>query len=419
MSVMIEKTIASVAVAAALLAAAPARAGMGDGIRIGADGALHPFLELAATYDSNVYAVASGDKGDLVLHVRPGLKLDVPGEFMMVDARAAAERVQYLGLTSGAPSISGWWGDAGLRLSINPKGRVAFELRDAFRRSNQVQALSLAAPAVANYNMLSATLPFMPGGGALVFALGGDWAVEAYEPLGGSGAWCDPALSISCTSAGLKKLGYSDVQGRGSVIWKFLPRTQAALDVGYSRRIPSDETISPKVDTLRVLAGASGLVTTQFGATIRAGYGKSTGDGGLDFGTWLATVEGEWLPVAEASFKVGYSHGIGTEPTAAYAVYSIDRVSADLLYKVARRYTLKLGARMDQLAYQVTGNDTTARIVMVEPGVDAEVTRWLRAGVSYAFSKRTTDFKLVGATSEPSTFNFTRHAATFLLSVIY
>jgi hypothetical protein len=409
--------------ALALLLAVPAHAGIGDGIRLGGgDGVLHPFVEIGGKYDSNVYAVGTVGSpeagGDLIFQIRPGLKLDVPGDMVAVDARAAIERVQYAGLGENTASISGWWGDAGLRLSVNPKGRVAFELREAFRRSNQVQALSLTTPALANYNMLSATVPFMPGGGALVFALGGDWAVEAYEPLGGSGFVC-PTADPACNTESLKHLGYSDLQGRGSVIWKFLPRTQATLDIGYSKRIPTDTAASPEIGTFRAQAGVSGLVTTQFGATLRAGYGAASGTG-VDFGTWLATVEAEWMPVAEASVKASWSHGLGTEPGSLYAVYSMNRVAADAQYKVARRYTAKLGVRYDAIAYQVTGNDTTSNVLQVEPSLRAEVSKWLFADLGYTFTKRSSVFSVADPLLvKPETFDFTRSVVYLRASVIY
>lgn len=411
--------------ALALIVAAPASAGVGDGIRLGGgDGVVHPFVEVSAGFDSNVFSTDAGTaESALVFHFRPGLKLDVPGEMVLIDARAALEWVQYAAMAEGAPDISGLWGDAGLRLSVNPKGRVAFELREAFRRSNQVQALSLATPAIANYNMLSVSVPFMPGGGALVFALGGDWAVEAYEPLGGDGVCSlDPVLrnDPSCDTALLKKLGYSDIQGRGSAIWKFLPRTQATLDLGYSQRLPTDETRSPKISTLRALAGVSGLVTTQFGATIRGGYGASSGTGAtgidIDAKTWLATVEAEWLPVAEASVKLGYSHVLGTEPSDAYAVYTLDRFSADAQYKVARRYTARLGARMDNVTYKA-GTDVSSTVLTLEPSVKAEVAKWLHTDVAYTLTKR--DSSGPAGMVLPETFNYTRHAVLLRASVLY
>jgi hypothetical protein len=413
--------------ALALFLAAPANAGVGDGIRLGGgEGVLHPFIEITSEYDTNVYATDTGSQGDLSFHFRPGVKLDVPGEMVAVDARAAIERVQYLGMGDNTADISGWWGDAGLHLSVNPKGRVAFELREAFRRSNQVQALSLATPALANYNMLSATVPFMPGGGALIFALGGDWAIESYEPLAGKG-FCATTGSLasdpSCDSELLRKMGYSDLQGRGSAIWKFLPRTQATFDVGFSQRLPNETdttapAYSPKVSTLRVLAGLSGLVTTQFGATIRAGYGSTMADGSAyDTGAWLATVEAEWMPVAEASVKASYSHNLGTEPGKAYAVYTMNRVSLDARYKVARRYTAGLSVRDDMVAYQVTGNDTTANVLSIEPSIQAEVAKWLHADLGYTFTKRTSDYGGPGV--KPETFDYARSVVYLRASVIY
>lgn len=422
-------SIAGLAAAAALLAASPARAGLGDGIRLGSgEGVLHPFVELAARYDSNVYTVGVDDPaGDAIFHVRPGLKLEVPGEFLAIDARAAVEWVQYLGLESEAPDTSGLWGDAGLRFTVNPKGRIAFELTEAFKRSNEVQSLTLATPAISNYNMLSATVPFTPGGGALVFAVGGDWAFEAYEPLAGDGFSCDPAVDPACDSDVLEELGYQDVQGRGSVTWRFLPRTQAALDLGYSQRIPNNEDYSPSIGTIRAVAGLSGLVTTQFGMALKAGWAQAMGDANVaggdsyDAGTWLATVEAEWMPVAGASVKAGYSHSLGTESGSAYAVYTVHRITGAAKYRFAQRYTAALDARYDMVAYEVTGNDSTATVLSIGPSLKAELARWLHGEVGYAFTSRATDFSVAGLTAadEPATFDYDRHAGFLRVSVIY
>jgi len=330
-----------------------------------------------------------------------------------LDARAAVERVQYMGLPEEAvSSLNGWWADAGLRLSINRKGRVGFEIRDSFRRSNQAQALSLATPAIANYNSLALTLPFTPAGGALIFAVGGDWAVESYEPVAGSGASCDPVVDPSCSSDNLKKFGYNEVQGRASAIWRFLPRTRATFDVGYFKRIPNDEILSPEVSGIRVLAGLSGLVTTQFGATLRAGYGATFGD--ADYKTWLATVEGEWMPVTEASVRAGYSHGIGTDPGRAYAVYATNRISLDGKYQFARRITVRAAARYDMITYEA-GTDTQTKVLVAEPSVDAEVAKWMSASVGYTYTNRASE----GSGSTLPTHAYDRHEVFIRASLKY
>lgn len=403
-----------VASVAALALAAPASAGAGNGIRLGGgEGVLHPFLDLEARWDSNAYSVETGGVGDLVLHVRPGLRVSVPSDLVAIDARAAFEWLQYMGISeSGSRDLSTWWADAGLRLSVNRKGRVGFELRDAFRRSNQPQSLSLATPAIANYNSLALTLPFAPAGGALIFAVGGDWAVEAYEPAGIDAVSCDPVVNPACDSDNLSKYGYNEVQGRGSAIWRFLPRTKATFDLGYFSRIPNDTALSPEVSGMRAYAGLSGLVTTQFGATIRAGYGTTFGD--VQYGTWLATVEGEWLPVADASLRLAYSHSLGTDPGTAYAVYGTHRFSVDGKYKFARRVTVRAGVRYDKVSFEA-GTDTTTDVLVVEPGIDAEIAKWMSASVGYRFSKRTSD----GEGADLPTFNYDRSEAFVRVSLTY
>jgi hypothetical protein len=409
MNVSVSRGMRVLAVAASLGVAQQAMGAAGDGIRLGGgEGVLHAFVDVDARYDSNAYTTTTGGAADLVFHVRPGLKLDVPGDMIAIDALAAVERVQYAGLEEDTSSLNGWWADAGLRLSVNRKGRVGFELRDAFRRSNRAAALSLAIPALANNNTLSATLPFVPGGGALVFALGGDWAVESYEAITSSAA----CASQDCDADYLKSLGFSEVQARGSAIWKFLPRTKATFDAGYFKRLPNDTTISPELTGLRVVAGLSGLVTTQVGATLRAGYGTTFGDN--SFGTWLATVEGEWLPVSEASVKAGYSHSIGTDPGRDFSVYANNRVFLDARYQFARKITVQGQVRYDKISYEA-GVDTTTNVLAIEPSVDAEVTRWMRASVGYTYTDRSS----TGARADLPTFNYTRNEVYIRASVVY
>jgi hypothetical protein len=373
---------------------------------------LHAFADVDATFDSNAYTTTTGTASDLVFHVRPGLKLDIPGDMVAIDALAAVERVQYMGLNADTSSLNGWWADAGLRLSVNPKGRVGFELRDAFRRSNRAAALSLATPAIANNNLLSATLPFTPGGGALVFAVGGDWSVESYEPISGSGASCDPLVDPACDSSVLKKLGYNEFQARGSAIWKFLPRTRSTFDVGYFKRLPNDTLYSPEVSGLRAVAGLNGLVTTQFGMTVRAGYGTTFGDN--SFGTWLASVEGEWLPVSEASVRAGYSHSIGTDPGTDYSVYATNRVYVDARYQFARRITVQAEVRYDKTDYEATVK-TSTNVLTVEPSIDAEVAKWMRASVGYTYTDRSSS----GARADLPTFNYKRNEVYIRASILY
>lgn len=374
---------------AALLAGAAslAHAAPGNGIRLGgSEGRLHPFVELEGRYDSNVYvgATSNAEAGDVIIHVRPGLSLVVPGDMTSVELTAKLDIAQYLGNSDTATKdLSKLYAEAELGVSVNKKGVVALEVNDAFRRSDRPEALSLNTGVISNFNLFEAKLPIRPGGGALTLNLNGAWALETYESLFKGGFTCDPAVGgAACDPALLSKLGYSEVRGGAGVAWKFLPRTSALLEGSYFKRLPNDTTLAADPAGYRISAGVSGLVTPHVAATVKAGYGSTTGVT-PSLGTWLAAVEGEWMPSETTSVKLGYSHDLAVDPVALYAT---NRVSLSARQLVAGRVALGLTGSWDQLAYS-PGSETTT-ILRASPSVGVDVTRWLKAELAYAYTDR-------------------------------
>jgi hypothetical protein len=365
----------------------PAWAGAGDGIRFGgSEGRLHPFVELEAHYDSNVFVNFVNDQaaaaGDMVLHVRPGLTLNVPGEMTSVEASAKLDLAQYLGLEdSGSKDLSKLYAEAALGITVNRTGLVGLELDNTFRRSDQPQALSLGAGVVSNYNALTVRVPWRPGGGALTFGLGGTWALEGYERFL-PGSLC--AGGALCDTATLKDLGYNDVSGAADVRWRFLPRTSATFMAEYFKRLPNKASAVPGVSNdpggYRVKAGVTGLVTTHLSATLEAGYGGTTGVTDT-FGTWLASAQVKWLPTETVS--EAYRHDLRVDPT---VQYELDTVRLEARQLVAGRYTLKAAAAYSRLGFR-NGLGNTG-IISITPAVEAELARWLRAELAYAYTDR-------------------------------
>lgn len=129
---------------AALLALAPAAAGAsaGNGIRLGgSEGRLHPYLELEGRWDSNVYYTGASSVSDLILHVRPGFKLGVPGDLVSVDLDADLDWAQYLGVEDSATTdLSRAYGATTLGLAVNRHGIFGLELDNKFvRDANTLQ----------------------------------------------------------------------------------------------------------------------------------------------------------------------------------------------------------------------------------------------------------------------------------------
>ena len=411
------------AVLAAALAAVPAHAAGGNGIRVGgSEGRLHPFLELELRSDSNVmYQYAGGAVGDLILHVRPGLKLEIPSETLAIDGVASLDWTQFLGNDDPATKdLSNLFADARIGLGFNRSGSVGFEVQDEFRRSDRPMAFSIPSGVVSNFNALTVRAPFRPGGGALTLGVNGGWLLETYEAAL-SGVTCNPVVDPLCDTSKLSKAGYNQLQGGADVRWRFLPRTEATLGVALFSRMPSDNTISYEVSGLRADAGVTGLVTAHLAATLKVGYGTTLSVSGPGAGaaapsvsTWLANLSAEWIPTDTATVKLTYGHDFGADPGITYALYQTNRVALDGHIQLAGRFGLGASAGWDRVDYQAVSASTD--ILRFSPVVDAEVLRWLRAEVAYAYSSRSSSG---GGTASLPAFEYGKHEAWLKVVATY
>lgn len=393
--------------------ASSAAAAPGNGIRLGgSEGRLHPFVEVEGRYDSNALFETDGAAvDDLILHVRPGVTLDVPGDETAVKLRAALDWAQYLGVSGDTTDLSKLYGEASLGVGLNRRGAIGLEISDDFRRTNGTTALSLGSAVVSNDNRLRVAVPWKPGGGALVLTVAGDWRLETFEPL----LDCEPGNTApECDADTLADLGYNELGGSAELKWKFLPRTAAVLDAGYFARLPNEPALSAEVSGLRTQAGVTGLMSPRVAGTIKGGYGRSFGDVAVN--TWLASAELEWLASETTSARVGYSHDLGVDPGSDVSVYLAHRAYLEGKVLLAGRFTAKVLGQLDARDYQ-TGAELSATLFRIEPSVEAEVTRWLRVGVGYAYTDRGTD--LDGEAVDTPGLEYSKSEAWLKLTATY
>jgi hypothetical protein len=389
-------------VVALLLAAAPAHATLGNGIRVGgSDGRLHPFLELELRYDSNAvifYQPTATHGGDLILHVRPGLLLSVPGDTVAVDLRAALDWSQYFGASDTASQdLSALFASVSLGVGFNRKGQVGLELDEKFARSNQPTAYAASSGVISNYNDLAVKVPWRPGGGALTLSLNGGWSIESFEAYKDYEVCTAGDPNPFCNSANLADLGYNNVTLGLGVNWKFLPKTAALFDLAWFKRIPNSTARSLEATGLRVQAGVTGLVTTHLAATVKAGYG-TTLDQKIDppavapasLGTWMATVSAEWIPSPFSTLKLTWTHDLGIDPGTTYALYTANHVTLEGKSKFNSMLAGAVSADYAVLSYRdLTKSAST--VVTVKPALQAELARWLMLELAYQYTDRSTD----------------------------
>lgn len=398
------------------LAASPAGASPGNGIRLGgSEGRLHPYLDLEGRWDSNVFYTQAGEAvADVIVHVRPGFSLSVPGDVLAVDLGANLDWAQYLGLDAEANTddLSRAYASASLGVTANRRGTVGFELDDRFDRSASTSAFTFDGAVISNRNVLDLRVPWRPGRGALVLSLTGGWTLETFEPFDA----CDPgATSVTCDAATLEDLGYDDVRVGGEVRWKFLPRTSAVLQGGWFSRMPNDPTLSHEVTGFDARAGVSGLVTPRIGATLKAGYASTDDSVEGGWGTWLATVEVEWIATDAATVRFGWKHDYGIDPGSDLSVYGLDLVVVSARYALAGRYGARLEASWERRDYAFQDDSTTADMIRVDPSLEAAVNRWLNASLGYAYSSRTSSF----ASTTPSGFEYDKSEVWLRLVATY
>jgi opacity protein-like surface antigen len=417
-----------VVAAAMWLAAAPAQAqaGFGDGIRVGGtEGRLHPFVELELRYDSNVATFFAPDTkaSDLILHVRPGLQLSVPGENVAVELLARLDWAQYFGIDeSVTKDLSFLYANVSLGVGFNRKGQVGLELDEQFVRSNQPTVYSIASGIVSNWNEFTAAVPWRPGGGALVLTATADWTLESFDSYK-SGLVCNPSLNPYCDPGYLSDLGYNNIGIKLGANWKFLPKTAALLDLSWFDRLPNSTRYSIGATGMRAQAGVTGLVTPHLAATLKAGYGTTlgltldpaAGPTPSDFGTWLALASLEWIPSTFTSVKLTFNHDLGLDPGSIWALYGVTHLTLEGKSKLNSKLGVSLTGDWAMLAYRDAAS-TSSQVFTIRPAVQADLSDWLMLELAYQYTDRSTDLPVAAA---PPGWKYTKQEVWLRAVVTY
>ena len=396
----------SLALAAIMTAPLSSALAAGDlGFRIGEAGRLHLSLEVAGSYDSNIFYATTGEPvSGYALDIIPGFELKVPGNTVSLALKGALDRRQYL--TTEAEILSRFFGNAELGVAVNREGALALELTDAFAYSDQSPSLSLAQAVISNLNDLKVAVPYRPGGGALALTLSGQWVRETFEQYGAV-SLCNPADNSTC-QADITSFGYDQFGGGLQVRWRFLPRTAVLLEGTYFQRLPQHTTVSREVRGLNVEAGLAGLVTSRVAVTLKGGWGTAFDSIGSDWSTWLAMAELEYVTQGPLGAKVGYLHGFHADPGTTYSLYESNRAYSEGKVLLAGRFTLRANLAWERQDYVL--NNVQSDLFTVSPAVDVELMRWIYVGASYSLLSRSSSL----GQAVPA-FDYTRHLATLRL----
>ncbi|ADO70485.1 hypothetical protein [Stigmatella aurantiaca] len=394
----------------------PGGAPGGNGFKVG-DGRLHPFLDLETRLDSGVgyfldpstpdpNDVSDNLSGELVLRVRPGMRMEVPSSRMALNASAYLEYVRYTGLlTEQSTYASHLEGAADLTATFNPNAPVGLILSDQLLRTDQTRNVALGAGVLSLFNELRTSVPIKPGGGAFEVTPEASWAVEFFSPVGRSipigciEEVCDPLQVDNFDSSTLR----AGLDGR----WRFLPKTAVVLDTDLDYRSYFHGT-SPNALLLRVSAGLAGLVSPKISATAKLGWGHNFGTSGGN--TLIAQLDGTYLFSPTMTFKAGYYRTL--DPVAAYGLYRDDRLFAEARTLFGGKLTLRGLVSVDLLGFYDVEDPRSDTMLGLDLGADYQFKPWLLGAVGYLLSTRSSSL-------EGSGLNYTRNEGYLRLSLVY
>jgi hypothetical protein len=395
-----------------------------NGIRFG-PGRLHPYIDLELRYDSAALYLPAGGvpgaplelKGELLLHTRPGFRLDVPGNDITFGLNGYYDYVWYTGIiTSGSSNASRSEAGADMHAEFNREGAVEFDVGDNFRRSDRPQDIGLGVATVSLYNQLRLGLPIHPGGHALEVKPHGEYAVELFGQYSGVPAGLGPCTGgAEVCAPDPKAYDYQQYSGGLDARWKFLPQTAVLFESSYEGRkyfYPSGYNggppPTPSGSVLKLRTGLAGLLTPKIAIILKVGWAQGFSGAAS---TFIGQAEATWNINETSTIAVGILRDVG--PAVGAASYTDLRPYLNARTFLIGRLGLHANFSYDLVSF-TQGRGGKDQLFNVDVGPEYEVARWFIVAAGYVLSTRSSD---VLTTLLP--INYTRNEAYLRFTFTY
>ena len=398
------------------LLSAPARAD-GPGLKFG-DARLHPYLELESWFDSAAATVGVETNryeivGDLVFHIRPGFKLEVPSSPVALTWVGYFDWAQPAGVINPDTTNARHWGlDSDLDVAFNREGQVVLDVGDHVVRSDQnTSTPSLYYGTLSLLNEARVRLSFRPYNGALTIEPGYRFGVEVFSPLSSIDTCTSGSDPNGCQLASLSMFDYMDHTVTLNARWKFFPKTALTFDSAFGAR----EYINPgstNIMTFTAAVGAAGLLTTHWSVLLRVGWGQDLTM--QSYSSVIGQAEVAYLFSETASVRLGYVRTFA--PTGGtYLSFGDDRGYLDGRVLLGGKLTAHGAVAFDYISLRGPEIEMDQYKTSLDLGVDYELKEWLTIGGGYRFSYITSSNGLVYSGLD----SFTRHEVFLRLQLVY
>lgn len=353
---------------------------------------LNPTFEFETRYDSQAGFVQEADGnfkgvGDLILHIRPGLRFKAPSETLELSFKGNYDYQAYLGtedesLTDQSKSAA----DLDFSALFNRDGNFRLELADRFVRSDRTSNLSTGINSISNRNDATVRVNFRNEG---------NWTITPSYTL--------TSESFDAVSGGtleqnhLSQYDYLAHTGRVDARYSVFGKSALVFDGSISQRDYSADareasSLLREVGSAQVMVGLTGLIAPKIGYTAKVGYGTQFGleDDREGFSSAVANAELAWFANQLTDVRVGYMRTFEADPV--YSFYQDDRVYLNGTTQFGANTRLRAGLAIDTIGFGDVGEKTvTDTLVTLSLSPEYAFNRFISGGLSYGFTKRTSD----------------------------
>jgi hypothetical protein len=400
-----------VAIALVALLTTPALA-EGPGLKFGS-ARLHPYIEIEPWFDSAVAVVETGSiPGDLLFHIRPGFKLEVPSSLVAFNWLGNFDWVQYSGMLSkGTLSASHWAIDSDLDLNINRDGQIAVDVGDHVVRSDRnTSSPSLRYGTLSLFNEARLKLSIRPYNGSITIEPGYKFGLEVFSPYSGISVCGAGPSTPECNPADVAAFDYMNHTVSLNGRWKFLPKTALILDTAFGAR-QYMRTGSTNMMSLKATLGVAGLLTTHWEVTLRVGWGQDFT--ASTYSSVIGQAEVGYLLSETGSLRLGYVRTFEPTGGSTYISFGDDRVYLDGRILLGGKFTVHGAASLDYLNFRGASVGKDQFNVGFDLGLDYEIRPWVNIGGGYRLTYMT------GTAVYANNNQFWRHEGFLKVQFIY
>lgn len=382
-----------------------------NGVQMGS-GRLHAWFDAETRFDSAAgFFPQTGTagapltlQGELLWYLRPGVRLELPGESVTFAVGGNLEYVAYSGLfTPGSSAANRLQAAADLGLTVNKSGVVELQLTDTFRRSDRTTNAAVGFGVLSLTNVVGLKIPVRPGGGALEIIPGAEFGIEYLSPLSTEAGTC---ADVSCDPAAVSEFDSQRFGASLSARWNFLPRTTLILDNAFGQNLYPNGS-SPATSLFQSTLGIAGLITQKLSLNAKAGWAQNFGE--LGGATVVGQAELSYPPTTQSMVSVGYARNL--RPMSLYGTVINDRVYGNGRMLMSGKLSLAAEVAYNWLGFQ-GGSNRNDQLLSASLTPEYEVLPWFLIGGGYQLEVRDSSTGI-------DSLNLARHELMLRLTVRY